>query len=115
VRRAAISRGLNIWTLRGLLFYEDPPGDFIALDERIGKPQWHFAAGSENKTSLITYMVGGKQYVAIAIGPNILCFGLPAGREKKASEEDQNEFQYDRKLESLFHCEGPAERDLGKV
>jgi hypothetical protein len=28
-------------------------------------------------------MVGGKQFVAIAIGPNILCFGLPADCEKK--------------------------------
>jgi len=27
--------------------------------------------------------VGGKQFVAIAIGPNILCFGLPEGSEKK--------------------------------
>ena len=70
-------------TAGGLLFYGDPPGDFVALDERTGKPLWHFPAGSENKTSPMTYMVGGKQFVAIAIGPNILCFGLPAGSEKK--------------------------------
>ena len=65
-------------TAGGLLFYGDPPGDFVALDERIGKPLWHFPAGSENKTSPMTYMVGGEQFVAIAIGPNILCFGLRA-------------------------------------
>ncbi|HMD83403.1 MAG TPA: hypothetical protein VKO18_01740 [Terriglobia bacterium] len=51
----------------------------MAMDERNGKPLWHFPAGSENKTSPMTYLVGGKQFVAIAIGPNILCFGLPAG------------------------------------
>jgi PQQ-dependent dehydrogenase (methanol/ethanol family) len=70
-------------TAGGLLFYGDPPGDFVALDERNGKPLWHFPAGSENKTSPMTYRVGGKQFVAIAIGPNILCFGLPAGSGNK--------------------------------
>lgn len=63
-------------TAGGLLFYGDPPGDFVALDERNGKPLWHFPAGAENKTSPMTYLVGGKQFVAVAIGPNILCFGL---------------------------------------
>lgn len=31
----------------------------------------------------MTYTVGDKQLVAIAIGPNILCFGLPTGSEAK--------------------------------
>lgn len=70
-------------TAGGLLFYGDPPGDFVAMDERNGKPLWHFPAGSENKTSPMTYRVGGKQFVAIAIGPNVICFGLPAGSEWK--------------------------------
>jgi PQQ-dependent dehydrogenase (methanol/ethanol family) len=70
-------------TAGGLLFYGDPPGDFVALDERTGKPLWHFPAGSENKASPMTYSVDGKQFVAIAIGPNILCFGLPEGSEKR--------------------------------
>jgi PQQ-dependent dehydrogenase (methanol/ethanol family) len=68
-------------TAGGLLFFGDPPGDFVAMDERNGKPLWHFSGGSENKTSPMTYIVGGKQFVAIAIGPNILCFGLPGGSE----------------------------------
>jgi alcohol dehydrogenase (cytochrome c) len=66
-----------IATAGNLLFYGDPSGDFEAIDSREGKPLWHFAAGSENKTSPMTYMVGGKQFVAITIGPNVLCFGLP--------------------------------------
>ena len=70
-------------TAGGLLFYGDPPGDFVAMDARNGKPLWHFTAGSENKTSPMTYTVGGKQFVAIAIGPNILCFGLPSGSAMK--------------------------------
>jgi alcohol dehydrogenase (cytochrome c) len=61
------------------LFYGDPSGDFVALDERDGKTLWHFPAGGENKTSPVTFTVGGKQYIAIAIGSNILCFGLNPG------------------------------------
>jgi alcohol dehydrogenase (cytochrome c) len=70
-------------TATGLLFYGDPPGDFVAMVEGTGKVLWHFTTGAENKTSPMTYMVGGKQFVAIAIGPNILCFGLPEGSGTK--------------------------------
>jgi PQQ-dependent dehydrogenase (methanol/ethanol family) len=70
-------------TAGGLLFYGDPAGDFVGMDARTGKPLWHFNAGAENKTSPMTYIVGGKQFVAIAIGPNILCFGLPGGSATK--------------------------------
>jgi alcohol dehydrogenase (cytochrome c) len=64
-------------TAGGLLFYGDPPGDFVALDERNGKTLWHFITSGENKASPMTYTVGGKQFVAIAIGPNIVSFALP--------------------------------------
>lgn len=64
-------------TAGGLLFHGDPSGDFVALDERDGKTLWHFPANGENKASPMTYMVDGKQLIAIAIGPNIICFGLP--------------------------------------
>ncbi|HUZ47300.1 MAG TPA: PQQ-binding-like beta-propeller repeat protein [Terriglobia bacterium] len=64
-------------TAGGLLFYGDPGGDMVAADARNGKALWHFPANGENKASPMTYRVNGKQYVAIAVGPNILCFGLP--------------------------------------
>ena len=64
-------------TAGGTLFYGDPSGDVIALDERDGKVLWHFPTNGINKASPMTYMVGGKQFVALAVGPNILCFGLP--------------------------------------
>jgi len=70
-------------TAGGLIFYGDAAGDFEAMDERNGKPLWHFVTNGENKASPMTYMVGGKHFVAIAIGPNILCFGLPTGSEAK--------------------------------
>jgi len=64
-------------TAGGLIFYGDPNGDLVALDERDGKTLWHFPANTENKTSPMTFTAGGKQYVAIAMGASILCFGLP--------------------------------------
>lgn len=64
-------------TAGGILFYGDPSGDIVAADARSGKSLWHFPTNGENKASPMTYEVGGKQYVALAVGPNILCFGLP--------------------------------------
>ena len=64
-------------TAGGLLFYGDPGGDFVAADERNGTALWHFPTNGENKASPMTYAVDGKQFVALAVGPSILCFGLP--------------------------------------
>lgn len=64
-------------TAGGLLFYGDPGGDIVAADARDGKALWHFTTSGINKTSPITYTVNGKQFIALAVGPNILCFALP--------------------------------------
>jgi len=64
-------------TAGGVLFYGDPSGDFVAVDARDGKTLWHFPTNGINKASPMTYAVNGKQFVALAIGPNIVCFGLP--------------------------------------
>lgn len=64
-------------TAGGLLFYGDPSGNVVAVDARNGKTLWRFSTNGENKASPMTYLVNGKQYVALAVGPNILCFGLP--------------------------------------
>ena len=64
-------------TAGGLLFYGDPSGNVVAIDARKGKTLWHFPTSGENKASPMTYTVNGKQFVALAVGPNILCFGLP--------------------------------------
>ena len=60
-----------------LVFYGDPSGDVVAADARDGKALWHFPTNGENKTSPITYTVDGKQFVGLAVGPNILGFALP--------------------------------------
>jgi glucose dehydrogenase len=60
-----------------IIFYSDPNGTFIAASEREGKTLWHFDTNVLMKASPMTYMVDGKQFIAVAAGPNILCFGLP--------------------------------------
>jgi PQQ-dependent dehydrogenase (methanol/ethanol family) len=64
-------------TAGGLLFFGDPSGDFVAFDERNGKSLWHFPGNEIYKASPMTYSVDGQQYVAIAAGSHITCFGLP--------------------------------------
>ena len=70
-------------TAGGILVYGDPIGDTVALDERTGKPLWHFPTNGINKASPMTYAVGGKQFIALAVGPNIMAYALPSEREKK--------------------------------
>jgi putative heme-binding domain-containing protein len=65
-------------TAGGLLFYQDPNGAFAAADERTGRLLWHFPTNVPMKSSPMTYIVGGRQYVALAAGPNIISFALPS-------------------------------------
>jgi alcohol dehydrogenase (cytochrome c) len=64
-------------TAGGILVFGDPSGDVVAVDERNGKPLWNFSTGGINKTTPMTFAVAGKQYIAFAVGADILCFGLP--------------------------------------
>jgi outer membrane protein assembly factor BamB len=63
-------------TAGGLIFYGQPNGGFAAVDQRNGKTLWRFPTNVFMKASPMTFTVGGNQYVAVAAGPNILCFGL---------------------------------------
>ncbi len=64
-------------TAGGLVFFGETSGGFAAVDARTGKYLWHFEANQPWKASPMTYMVAGRQYVAIASGANILSFSLP--------------------------------------
>jgi PQQ-dependent dehydrogenase (methanol/ethanol family) len=64
-------------TAGGILFYGEPGGAFVAVDERDGKSLWHFPTNEVIKASPITYMVDSEQFVAIAAGSNVISFGLP--------------------------------------
>jgi glucose dehydrogenase len=63
-------------TAGGLVFYGQPNGGFVAVDERTGKALWRFETNARMKASPMTFSLGGNQYVVVAAGPNILCFGL---------------------------------------
>ncbi|MBK7931092.1 MAG: PQQ-binding-like beta-propeller repeat protein [Bryobacterales bacterium] len=66
----------TLGTAGGLLFYGDALGYFIAADERTGKTLWRVPLNATMKTSPMTFSLNGEQYIALAVGSNILCFGL---------------------------------------
>ncbi|MBI3695279.1 MAG: PQQ-dependent dehydrogenase, methanol/ethanol family [Acidobacteria bacterium] len=72
----------NTWggvlsTASGLVFFGDDSGAFAAVDAKTGKPLWSFHTNQLWKASPMTYLAGGKQYVGVAAGSNVIAFGLP--------------------------------------
>ncbi|HWB85490.1 MAG TPA: PQQ-binding-like beta-propeller repeat protein [Bryobacteraceae bacterium] len=63
-------------TAGGLVFFGEDSGVFTSLDAKTGLPLWHFSASQSWRASPMTYMVGGKQYVAIAGPAGFMVFGL---------------------------------------
>jgi PQQ-dependent dehydrogenase (methanol/ethanol family) len=63
-------------TATGLLFYGQPNGGFMAVDQRDGRTLWRFPTNVRMKASPMTFALDGQQYVVVAAGPNILCFGV---------------------------------------
>jgi len=49
----------------------------MALDARTGKILWHFQTWAGIRAPAISYTFRGKQYIAVAAGPNMLAFKLP--------------------------------------
>lgn len=64
-------------TAGGIVFHGFSAGAFSAVDEQDGRPLWRFGANQYWKASPMTFEVNGKQFVAVAGGPSVLCFGLP--------------------------------------
>src|SRR5262245_36515090 len=65
-------------TAGGVVFYGQASGEFAAVDANTGAHLWHFETQETWKSSPMTYLVGGRQYVAIASGANVLSFALPS-------------------------------------
>ncbi len=63
-------------TAGGLLFYGQPNGGFAAVDQRDGKNLWRFPTNVRMKAPPMTFSFNGNQYIVVAAGPNVLCFGL---------------------------------------
>ncbi|MPZ21172.1 MAG: PQQ-binding-like beta-propeller repeat protein [Luteitalea sp.] len=70
-------------TAGGVVFYGQATGEFAAVDAKNGSHLWHFETQEPWKASPITYMVNGRQYVAIASGANVLAFALPRHRSPR--------------------------------
>ena len=64
-------------TAGGLVFYGETGGGFAAVDAKSGKTLWTFRGNRPWRGCAMTYMLNGRQYVAIASGNNILTFALP--------------------------------------
>ena len=69
--------GGTLSTAGGLVFYSESSGGFAAVDAKTGRTLWHFETSQSPKASPMTYTVGGRQYVAISSGSNVLAFALP--------------------------------------
>lgn len=63
-------------TAGGLVFTGEPEGNLIAFDARTGKVLWHFQTGGSMRAPPISYLLRGKQYLAIMSGPNLIVFKL---------------------------------------
>jgi len=60
----------------GLVFGVSNEGNFYVLDARDGKLLWDFQTGASMESNPISFLMDGKQYVAIAAGRAVLVFGL---------------------------------------
>jgi glucose dehydrogenase len=67
-------------TAGGLVFTGTSSKEFLAYDARSGAPLWRYQASAGVNAPPMTYMVRGRQYVAVAAGGNWL-FDTPRGDE----------------------------------
>lgn len=90
IRALDASSGKRIWEFRlksppwagvlstagGFVFGGSTEGNFYALDAHTGKPVWDFQTGGDIEANPISFLIDGKQHVAIAAGHAIFVFGL---------------------------------------
>jgi alcohol dehydrogenase (cytochrome c) len=62
--------GGGLTTAGGLLFFGEGNGSFNALDSATGKKLWSFNCGAGANAMPVSYMEGGKQYIAMGCGGN---------------------------------------------
>jgi alcohol dehydrogenase (cytochrome c) len=64
-------------TAGGVVFGGSSEGMFYALDAATGKPLWHFGTGAPIFANPVSFLVNGRQHVAIAAGSALFAFALP--------------------------------------
>jgi len=72
----AYSWGGTLATSTGLVFLGAEDGSFMAVDAAKGTPLWSLPTNQSWKASPMTYSFDGKQYIAVAAGPNIIALAL---------------------------------------
>jgi alcohol dehydrogenase (cytochrome c) len=72
----ANSWGGTLSTASGLVIFGEEGGALMAADAATGTPLWSFPTNQSWKASPMTYAFDGKQYIAVAAGPNIIAFAL---------------------------------------
>jgi PQQ-dependent dehydrogenase (methanol/ethanol family) len=63
-------------TAGGLVFHGETGGDFAAVDAKTGKTLWTFRSNDSWRASPMTYMLDGRQYIAVMDGTNVISFAL---------------------------------------
>lgn len=90
IRALDVNSGKQIWEFRlksppwagllstagGLVFGGSNEGNFFALDARTGKPLWDFQTGGAIEANPVSFLIDGKQHVAVAAGQAVFVFGL---------------------------------------
>jgi len=64
-------------TAGGLVFGGSAEGNVFALDASTGEPLWDFHAGGVCSANPVSFLVDGRQHVALAMGRAIFVFALP--------------------------------------
>jgi alcohol dehydrogenase (cytochrome c) len=70
-------------TAGGVVFGGSNEGNFFALDAATGKPLWDFQTGAPIAANPISFLIEGKQHVAIAAGQALFVFDLPSAGRKR--------------------------------
>ena len=86
----AESWGGTLSTATGLVIFGEEGGALMAADAVTGKPLWSFQTNQTWKASPMTYQFDGKQYVAVAAGPNIIAFGMLAAVKRPISSRSES-------------------------
>ena len=76
------NQNTRVSTAGSLVIYGETGGTFAAVEAKTGRTLWRFDGNAPWKASPMTYMVNGRQYVAIASGSNILSFAVSALDER---------------------------------
>jgi alcohol dehydrogenase (cytochrome c) len=72
----AYSWGGTLATTTGLVIACEDSGSLMAVDASTGKPLWSVQTNQTWRASPMTYMFDGRQFIAVASGPNIIAVAL---------------------------------------